>query len=745
MSRRPSPVASMPLTGWRGVCWLLCCALLSLSASAASDDPLLRAQALLAALDATVPTETYAQTARDYGAIVDEVRQAGAADATLIALRKVAAEMRKRAQGRLQSAEAAAGDDEGALESLYRSQVWEHLSFAMSAFPFWGSWLDLALAERPSQAANRVQLLWRAKRGFRAASMQIYQPSLVYGGWLGVGFVARAEGQDARARQIFTSLRQALSFDPNHPVRKVVEQELARMDGRAPAATATTAAPAATNADRHAVQRAEAFALLAQHRKTKAGARDAAAKLREIIDGGGMRMSLLIDILGYQAEIVGEDLREYTDLVGAEFAFTNEQWFTAVQKYQAFFARAARGVDMNFDRFRYRHALASFKADLTIEAAQIAERLLNTPKLEPELRKAATKLAYVARAKRLDSGSTADARAALGVAAKRFLDANPSDPDADGARVVLAQSTGDTLQALKLLGGVKQGSPLQGGVAATRFHLIARQFAKSANSLDGGVEALARQGMNAWDELPGDEKKRQENYAFYLQLKAVADKDPAAVLAEIERAAQKPEASAGSLRAYFWARLRCYDRLGDPRRAQRDIAALGEAPVPSWMAEALYPWVRKQPDLAVQAEYAALLAPRLRQLPDMERRFRLLEIENLLALARGEDAYERARALIKDYPKAGDGYRMLAKSAQATRRLVEADDAWAVITDKVPPSFDVWWEGMLSRIELRAGSTRPASACELVGKVARQPKAPSAEFERRWGDLRKRVDCGASS
>jgi hypothetical protein len=88
---------------------------------------------------------------------------------------------------------------------------------------------------------------------------------------------------------------------------------------------------------------------------------------------------------------------------------------------------------------------------------------------------------------------------------------------------------------------------------------------------------------------------------------------------------------------------------------------------------------------------------------------------------------------------------MLARSAQQTRRLVEADNAWAVITDKVPPSFDVWWEGMLSRIELRAASTRPAAACELVGKVARQPKAPNPEFERRWADLRKRVDCAAAS
>lgn len=721
---------------------LLCCVVCAPPAGAADGEPLARAHALLAQLDAAAPPERYAQAARDFGALVDEVRGAGASDATLIAMRKVAADLRKTALARLQGAEAAAGDDEGALESLYRSQVWEQMSFALSAFPFWGSWLDLALAERPSQAANRVQLLWRAKRGFRAASMQIYQPSLVYGGWLGVGFVARAEGQEARARRVFESLRQALSFDANHPVRKIVDEELARMDGRGPT-PAPVAAPARP-AQAWAAQRAEAIALLARHRQTRDGARDAAVRLREIIDGGGMTMSLLVELLGYQAEIVGQDLREYTALVDAEYAFTNEQWYSAVQKYQAFFAGTPRGVDMDFNRFRYRHAVACLKAELTGDAARLAERLLATPKLDPALRKAATKLAYVARASRVDAKSTTEERAAMTTAAKRFLAASPSDPDANGARVLLARSTGDTNEALRLLSGVKGGGAIGGSAASTRFHLVSVQFAREANSLEGKLESLARQGLAAWNELPADERKTPENLAFYLQLKAVADKDPAAVLAEIARAEQKPDASAMSRRAYFWARLRCYDRLGEPQRVREDLDHLGEAAVPGWMAEALYPWVRRLPDAGLRADYAARLAPKLRQMPDMERRFRLLEIESLLAADRGEEAYARARALVTDYPKAGDGYRMLAKSAQQTRRLIEADDAWAVITNKVPPSFDVWWEGMLSRIELRAGSTRPASACELAAKVARQGAAPTAEYQRRWAELRGRVNCDAS-
>jgi len=558
--------------------------------------------------------------------------------------------------------------------------------------------------------------------------------------------VAHAEGQVSRARQIFDSLKQALSFDANHPVRKIVEQELARLDGRAPAPTAAAAVPAraATPAERFAGERAEVFALLAQHRKTKSGARDAAAKLRTVIDAGGMDMQLLVDVLKFQAEIVSQDLREYTDLVGAEFAFTNQQWFSAVQKYKAFFAQQARGQGMQFERFRYRHAVACFKADLTTEAAQIAERLLQTT-LDPELRKAATKLAYVARAQRLDAKSTVAARRALSAAAQRFLAASPSDPDADGARVVLAQASGDTDAALKLLSGVKRGGRYASGVDTTRFYVIAKQFSKVANTVGPGVEGLARQGLNAWDGLPAEQKKVPDNYAFYLQLKAVGDRDPAAVLKEIERAEQKPEVSATSRRAYFWARLRCYDRLGVPERVRDDISRLGDAMVLGWMAEALYPWVRKLADPSAQVSFAALLAPKLKPLPEMERRFRLLEIETLLTLGRGEEAYTAARKLIADYPKAGDGYRVLAQSAARTKRLIEADNAWAVITDKVPPSFEVWWEGMLSRIELRAGSTRPAAACELVEKVARQPKAPNRDFEQRWSSLRQRVDCAPAS
>jgi hypothetical protein len=218
---------------------------------------------------------------------VDEVRQQGAPDDVLMKLRKLASNMRKQTEARLQAAENATGGDEGALEQVYRSQVWEDLSFSLTAFPFWGSWLDLALAERPTHADDRKQLLWRAKRGFRAASMQIYQPSLVYGGWLGLGFVAVAEKNPAHAKEIFASLIQSLAGDAQHPVRKAAEAEL-DVIAKGPQAAPAQDQAAVEGASVPNPIRDELFALLEQQRKSKVGAREAAAK--DIVAGLGGSM-----------------------------------------------------------------------------------------------------------------------------------------------------------------------------------------------------------------------------------------------------------------------------------------------------------------------------------------------------------------------------------------------------------------------------------------------------------------------
>ncbi|MBI4695136.1 MAG: hypothetical protein HY749_14040 [Gammaproteobacteria bacterium] len=689
-----------------------------------APDPLTQAQAVLAGLSPASSTHDLAHAARGYGSIVDAARGAGVSDGYMKKLVHVTTELHKLATGKLMAIEDEAGDNEGALEQLYRSAAWDDLSFAMAAFPYWRSWLELTLAERSTRGDERIRLLKHARRGFRAASLQIFQPSLVYGGWLGLGFVAIAEGNRPRAISIFENLDTALAGDPGHPVKKAVGEQLRLMrENKAPT---PIAAPAGANDAFDAGRlRAEAFALLERQRATQAGGREGVAKLRQLIDAGLMEMTLLSDILGYQKEVVREDLGIWGELVGAEFAFTSEQYYTAVQKYQKFFAQEPGAPGMNFDRFRYRHAVACLKSNLTDQAATLGEKLLRNPKLEAELRNAAIKLVYIARAQREQAKGTPESQQALQQAAQRFLSANPGDPDADGARLILAQSSGDTTTALKLLGSVKRPDTLGGGVQTARFFLIAREFAKFDPGASTQYSGIARQGMNAFDELPAEEKRNPENYAAYLQMRAVSDTVPEDVVKAIDLAERKGDIGSSARKALLWARIRCYERLGQPERLAAWLQQPGTGQLEGWQLELVYPWVKALPDGDVKRMMTASLKPLLANLPDMDRRFRLMEITSLLADRRNDEAYEAAAAFNKQYPKAGDGWVQLARTARLTNRTAEAESAWKVITDRTDADSAVWQEGMLARIEMKSESTDPQAACPLVADVkAHPPKAP---------------------
>lgn len=745
VAANPGPVARRRVSRVRVRLHLLFWAALAIlmPSTRAADDPVSQGAAMLARLSATAPTSEFVVVAREFGRVVDRLRQEGAPDLMLLELRKQSEQMRERAEQRLRGAEAEAGDDEGALEQIYESSTWDDLSFALSAFPYWRAWIDLTLAERPTQKEQRDKRIWQAKRGFRAASMQLFQPSLVYGGWLGMGYIAKAEGQQARALQIFESLKKALAADPAHPVYKMADAEMSLMRGETPPA-GTVAATRTGGADAEVENlRAEAQMLLKQHRETEVGAREAAERYRKIIESGRMSMAVLGDMLAYQAELAREGLGDYTDLILAEFNFNNQQWFTAIQKYRSFFQAEPRAPGMNFDRFRYRYAVALLKSDINEDAAREAERLLRQG-VEPAVQQAATKLAYIARARNAEVNTNAASRAALSTAAKRFVAQSPADADADGARLLLAQQSGETGAALRYLDGMKSKGQFAGGVEKTRFYVIAKDFARAAQT-GSGLEALARQALSAWEELPAEEKKPPQNQAFFFQLLAVTDPNPAGLLGRLEVAEQKSATAGLSVkRAYYWSRLKIYERLNQPERLLADIQARGATPAESWQVEQIYPFYRKLADASLRVRMVEALEPQLDKQPEMERRFRLQKIEDLVGLGRGEDAYQQALALVKEFPRAGDAYRMLAVAARSTRRLIEADNAWRIITEKVPPKQDIWWEGMLSRIDIRAGSSRPESACELLPAVARALPAPNAEFSARFAALRQRVECPQS-
>ena len=113
-----------------------------------------QARQLLSSLTLDAVTSRYAQVGREYGHVVDGVRQGNATIEQLMTMRDITQALRAQTTARLKAGEAAAGESEAALEGLYRSMVWDDLSFALAAFPYWGAWIDLEIAKRIKDAAG---------------------------------------------------------------------------------------------------------------------------------------------------------------------------------------------------------------------------------------------------------------------------------------------------------------------------------------------------------------------------------------------------------------------------------------------------------------------------------------------------------------------------------------------------------------------------------------------------------------
>jgi hypothetical protein len=111
----------------------------------------------------------------------------------------------------------------------------------------------------------------------------------------------------------------------------------------------------------------------------------------------------------------------------------------------------------------------------------------------------------------------------------------------------------------------------------------------------------------------------------------------------------------------------------------------------------------------------------------------------MLELEQNEEAYEQAKLFREAYPKAGDAYRLFALAAAKTGHPIEADRAWRIITDRADPRREVWWDAMLQRIEIRAGSTRPQAACEVLSeldtRIELMPSAVAPRVEAMRGTL----------
>lgn len=675
------------------------------------------------------------EVANTIGPTIDEVRQSDVSGKDLQTLRGLLEEMRILTEKRLAAIERETNDDEAALERLYRSQVWDDMSFALAAFPYWRAWVDLEIARRIKDEGLKTQALLPAQKGFRSASMQLFRPGLVYGGWLGLGYVEKEKGRNARATQIFSNLETALASEPDSPIRAAVQLELRLLEAKSGKVKTDRLGRKVDDVEAR-ILRAEAFALLQESRKTGGRPLEAAKRLRAIIESGRMDQSLLNDMMIYAQELSGVNVGAYTDLAGGEYALNYDHYYNAMQKYQAFFANVVPPPGLDLSNYRYRWALAAYKAEIYQPAVDILEKLLRQKDLVPEIDQAATKLLYAVYAAREQAGGSLANRKALRNAAQRFVRKSPKDSDADAARLMIAQTSSNASTALKSLNQISSSSKkkLKGDVERAAYQIIARDFsnkiARGKTRLAGG---LARDGIRAFQKLPKADKADPFNFAILLQMRALVDPHPDEVLKSIDFIEKKGNSNLDIRRALIWSRIQLYDRLGDTSKVEEYLASLSAKGVPSWQMEFLFPFVSEREDVAERLRFAQLLHGSAKDQPEMDRRFRALIIEDLLTTGDHEAAYERARDFTKAHPSSGDAWKLLAKGAEATEQPFEADRAWRVITDKAVPTMSIWWEGMLNRVRIRTASTRPEEACPLLDEIVRSqehmPESLRPEYE----------------
>ncbi len=697
---------------------VLLVALLAVGAQA-DDDPLAQAAGIAAGLDARAPASAFAAAARAYGAAVEAAREAGIGDDDLARLRVLTGELHERTRARIRDLEAAAGEDESALERLYRSSDWTALGFALAAFPYWGAWLELAAGERATATATRLAALRRARLGFRAASVQYFHPGLVYGAWLGLAYLAIAEGRSADAQRLLERLDQGLAADPDNPLRETVALELRQVKARAGAPDA--GAPAGSgplDARQARLLAAEAFATLdPMLRELHVTSRGAGEKIARVLASPHVDDAILAQVLGtYRAKLIGLDLGPWSLLVDAEDAFVNGHWYSAVQKYEAFFAALPRPPpSVSFERFRYQYAVACLKSNLADPAVGIVEPLIREAGNDAELRQAAIKLAYAANAARFQAAATPAHRRSLAQAARRFVAASPADPDADGARLALAQTSDDTRVALAALDGVS-GAAGDADARGARFALLARQFRDALAQGDRArARVVAQEATRIAGTLRDRTEGRNEMAALLVQMRVVAGDPAAELLPAIDALERRADLSLAHREALLWSRL---ELLGTGEALDAWVRTAAAQPLEAWQAERLEVAVRAVTDPARALALAAVLAPAAGSAPATQRRLRLLAIGKRIEAGDAEAAYAQAREFTTANPRSGDGWKLLARAAEATGRDYEAESAWRVITDSSATGADAWWQGMLRRIEIRAASTRPAAACELLAEIA---------------------------
>ncbi len=696
--------------------------------------------------------------ADSYGNLVSKTREIGGDKSNFQRLIEQADVLRNRCRDKIRSLESATNEDEARLERLYRSDIWHDINYSLSAFSYWQAWAMLGIAH--SKVGERDQVSWlnKAQSGFQASSVRILYPGIVYGSWLGMGYVAVARGDEALAEQRFQRLVQALVSDPDNPVRKIADSELtvlAIRRGEMQPIEAVKDGPLSPSIAN--VYLEEAFALLEQHRDTGTGAIGAGERLKRLIEEGYLNSGLVARIMSFRDEIVGQDLGIFSLYVDAEFAYAYQQYDTAVLKYREFERKGGLKMLINLRTLQYHYAVALLKIGQYHDAYAVVEMLRNENDLPGSVIDALPKLSFLIAQALYEQKNSDKNRARVLQAGDYFLTKNPNDPNVGSVHLALGQLSFNPDRAKYHLAEAKRDSRLKGSISLSQLKRAVTDFnAASASGSDAKQQSKAEVVLRHLEELPRRIRQKLWVRAVRLQMRTVLNQDLTDVLNTIEsihreaEKGQKVQLDANVKQILLWTKLRALDKT-DQAQLLSFITTLANQGQDGLSMDAatqkeIYRLLlekERHEAFAQLIPLAEAFYPALSGQTHDQRQLRLLQIRAATKTGRAAEAFDIAKAMIQTFPKSGDAWTAYAESAEAIGDTFTAERAWAKISGAQPDGSLHWRTAMSHRIELLAQSgDRKQELCAVLVEARRYQHLASEAEQRVLGQRDEEYGCG---
>lgn len=691
-----------------------------------------------------------------YGSLVGRAREISAAARPLAALLRAGASLDQVLGAQRQALETAAGEDEAALERLYRSEGWQRLGYATATLSYWRGWAHLAATRGQSAGAERHANLEAARSAFARSARALALPRLASASLLGLGLtldeLGDLDGAWAALSRLDAQLEAGGGYaDPSlaTPTRRALARVALHRGDPAQAAEMVARIPREqlSGQERTELAELEAEAALAALQAGSGDAHRAAASLRALAAQGGdaARRASALAAQHWDA-LRGQDLGPVGEILAADDAFEAGRYAEAAGLYRAVLARPAAipGLDTSLVRLRYAISLA--QTDSAAAAADELERLLTPGTSEPVRRQAALRL-YPLAEQELSREPSQAHRARVRRAARWLLKTAPDSPLADRARLQLARGSeaANPKTALATLAMVDPSSEAYPAALMDRVRLRAAELERQAEQgkVSPAPAAELMSDLQAVQRLVSDGRleldARQLATLAVLRARAGrwAGEARPRVLARIAEARALPSLSEPEQRALLRVELEALVDAGDFAALERLLGSRSDDELrrdwPVWYEALVRLDLRGAPP-GVRVAWSARLAPL--GPPDQRAALSLRYAQALLAAGEASQAATRAAPLVEAQPDWGDAWLLLARAREASGEPAAAAEAWARVVDGVEAGSSLWLEASLghARAALASDDGR-GMACQELADLAERRASLSARQARELDQL----------